>query len=525
MEQLPPVVEALPGTLEIVHDECDLERDETRDCVDHGGRPYAAQRPVPRTPSTSTPWTGATSSSPSAATSRGAREAASWTTDFRRLRPPAGRRRDFGPAPRRTIDREACSMRAVVSILVVATIASFGLFHSGGSRAAGAADELTVGALLDLKAGWTSLGRASRVTLRLAVADANARLAKSGSSTRVRLKIIDVHGQPRAARRGVRRLAADGVRVVVGPQSSSEVRGVGAAADSLGVVLISQGSTAHSLAIRGDNVFRFVPDDVREAEALVALLQREGVDAIVRVWRNDAGNAGLAKSVRKRFGRVGGTVASGIRYGTSARDFGPVIERVRAQTASLRSRGASRVAVYLAGFSEVARLFRAASGDPLLASVPWYGSDGVALDPRLVASAKAAAFAARVGYPNPTLGLDRAAERRSRRLVRRTKARLGRRPDALALSAYDALRVTVRASLRAGGVDNLERFKRALRRTARGYAGVSGRLRLNPAGDRAFGSFDFWSVCAGGASATWRRTWSYLATAPGRGRIVARRHC
>jgi branched-chain amino acid transport system substrate-binding protein len=397
-----------------------------------------------------------------------------------------------------------------MGILAAAVIASLGLLPAGGSGAARAADELTVGALLDLKGGWTSLGRASRVTLRLAVADVNTRLTRSGSSRRVRLKVIDVHGSPRAARRGLRRLAADGVRVVIGPQSSSEVRAVRRAAGSLGVVLISQGSTAHSLAIRHDNVFRFIPDDVRESEALVALLQRDDIDAIVPVWRNDTGNAGLARSVRKRFRRVGGSVADGVRYGTNVTDFGPVLERVRGQVASLRSQGASRVAVYLAAFGEVTRLFETASGDPLLASLPWYGSDGVALDPGLLASAKAAAFA---------------AARRSRTLVRRTRARLGRRPDAFALSAYDALRVAVKASIRAGGVDNLLRFKRTLRRTAHGYAGMSGKMVLNAAGDRAYGSFDFWSVCVDGASASWKRTWSYLATAPGRGRIVVRDRC
>ena len=415
-------------------------------------------------------------------------------------------------------------MRATVVILVVAVIAGFALLPAGGRGATGAADDLTVGALLDLKAGWTSLGRASRVTLRLAVADANERLAKSGSGMRVRLRIVDVHGGPRAARRGLRRLAADGVRVVIGPQSSSEVGAVRALAGSLGVVLISQGSTAHSLAIRGDNVFRFVPDDVREGEALVALLQRDGIDAIVRVWRDDTGNAGLARSVRRQFKRAGGSVPRGIVYGTSVSDFGPVLDRVRAKIASLRSQGASRVAVYLAGFGEVVRLFRAASDDSQLASVPWYGSDGVALNPRLPASAKAASFAESVGYPNPTLGLDRAAARRSRGLARRIKARLGHRPDAFALSAYDALQLAVRSSARVG-VDDLGRFKRALRRTTDGYAGMSGRLVLNAAGDRAFGTFDFWSVCVDGGAASWKRTWRYLSTAPGQGRIIRGERC
>jgi branched-chain amino acid transport system substrate-binding protein len=415
--------------------------------------------------------------------------------------------------------------RAVGVALVVAVFASVAHSGAGSARTAASTDELTVGALLDLRSGWTTLGRASRVTLRLAVADANARLARHGSRMRVRLKIIDVHGDPQASVRALRRLAVRGVRVVIGPQSSSEVRAVRAAANSLGVVLISQGSTAHSLAIRGDHVFRFVPDDVRESEALVALLRRDRIDAIVPVWRDDPGNAGLASSVRKRFRRAGGSVADGVRYGTRVSDFTRTLDRVRTQLASLRSGGASRVAVYLAGFDEVVGLFETASRDTLFGSVPWYGSDGVALSPRLVASEAAASFAASVGYPNPILGLTDAAARRSRTLVRRIEARLGRTPDAFALTAYDALQVAVDASTRARGVGDSARLRRAIAAVADGYTGVTGKLVLNAAGDRAYGSYDFWSICTGGNSAEWKRTASYLAKAPNRGRIVARERC
>jgi hypothetical protein len=58
-----------------------------------------------------------------------------------------------------------------------------------------------------------------------------------------------------------------------------------------------------------------------------------------------------------------------------------------------------------------------------------------------------------------------------------------------------------------------------------GYRGVSRRLALSAAGDRAYGSYDFWSVCTGGAAPAWKRTWRYLAGAPGSGRIVARERC
>ena len=177
-------------------------------------------------------------------------------------------------------------MRAIAALVVAALLASLSAAPGGARR--GAAQKrkvIVVGAILDLARGWTSLGRGSRVTLQLAAADANAAFARNHSPVRVRLRIVDAKGEPALALRGLRALAASGVRVVIGPEGSSEVAAVRRAAAATGVVVISQGSTAHSLAIPGDNVLRFVPDDIREGEALVALLAHDRVDAIVPVWR------------------------------------------------------------------------------------------------------------------------------------------------------------------------------------------------------------------------------------------------
>jgi hypothetical protein len=48
------------------------------------------------------------------------------------------------------------------------------------------------------------------------------------------------------------------------------------------------------------------------------------------VGRDDAGNAGLVSSVRKRFAG-GGRVAEGVRYGTSVNDFTATLDRVHAE--------------------------------------------------------------------------------------------------------------------------------------------------------------------------------------------------
>jgi branched-chain amino acid transport system substrate-binding protein len=383
-------------------------------------------------------------------------------------------------------------------------------------------NNVTVGALLDLTSGWTSLGRASKVTLAIATKKANARLAKTGSPVRIRLEIVDVRGNPDEAARQLRRLARRGVRIFVGPESSSEVRAVRSAANSLGVLVVSQGSTAHSLARAGDNVFRLVPDDRREAEAMVALLNRDQVKALAPIWRDDAGNVGLVKSLRARFR---GVVSTGVPYSTAESGFSTQVAALSQQVAALGARKVGKVAVYLAGFDEVVDLFHAAAGDPRLTSVRWYGSDGVALTTRLAKDARAAAFAAEHGYPNPTLGLDAKAERRSASLRALIRRRLGSRPDAFALTTYDALQIVARAAQRTGSVSRIGRFKREFARIAHGYEGVTGRIVLNAAGDRAYGSFDFWSVCRTGAAFAWHRTHSYLASGVGRGHIVKRQAC
>ncbi len=344
----------------------------------------------------------------------------------------------------------AGARRAAVAFLFAAFFATLAITPGDAARPASQPQNaFVVGAILDLASGWTSLGRASRVTLQLAEADANAALARQGARLRVRLRVVDARGEPAIALRQLRRLARDRVRIVVGPEKSSEVAAVRRAATSLGVLVISQGSTAHSLAEASDNVFRFVPDDLREGEAVVALLRHDGIDAIVPVWRRDAGNTGLARSVRRKFLAVGGKVSKGVPYATKPTPFNAVASSISGQAALLRTAGAKHVGIYLAGFDEVVDLFRAARSDSTL-QVPWYGSDGVALTTRLVNDQPAAAFAHSVGYPNPTVGLSDSLVRRAAPLLARARNRLGRNPDALALTAYDALRIAVEARQRAG---------------------------------------------------------------------------
>jgi branched-chain amino acid transport system substrate-binding protein len=106
-------------------------------------------------------------------------------------------------------------------------------------------------------------------------------------------------------------------------------------ADAHNILVISRGSTASSLAIPGDNIFRFCPNDMREAEAIVALMWHDGIRTIVPLWRNDAGNNGLHDSVQAAFQNVGGAVTSGYRYEPTTTDFSTATAFIASQVANL----------------------------------------------------------------------------------------------------------------------------------------------------------------------------------------------
>lgn len=380
--------------------------------------------------------------------------------------------------------------------------ASLAVFIGIGSACAATEPEpIRIGALLSLTGNWSSLGLMSQTVLGMAKRDVNHYLAAHGSRKSVDLLVRDTRLDPGLALEKFQQLINQDVVAVIGPQSSSEVAKLKALADAEKRPLLSQGSTASSLAFADDMVYRLVPDDSHESAAMTALLKARNVEVAIPVWRNDAGNDGLRQSLKTQFEAIGGTVLPGVRYNADAVDFAGVAASLETQLKDvLQSHDAASVAVYLAGFDEVVSLFHAADALAVLKSVKWYGSDGVALSAALLNDAPAAQFAAAVDYPNPIPGLSQTAREKWQALSNRVFAKTGQRPDAFALAAYDAFWI---AALNAAYNKNAERHAQQdiLSQTADLYFGATGWTALNKAGDRNHGDYDFWALRpdAGGA--------------------------
>ena len=98
------------------------------------------------------------------------------------------------------------------------------------------------------------------------------------------------------------------MRIVIGPFTSAELIASRNYADTNDILLISPSSTSPSLAIPEDNIFRFLPDDTKEAQATANKMWQDGIRAIVPMWRNDTYGNELSKYVTSDFVKLGGTV-------------------------------------------------------------------------------------------------------------------------------------------------------------------------------------------------------------------------
>ena len=369
-----------------------------------------------------------------------------------------------------------------------------------------------VGVLASLTGSWSSLGQTTVAALEIAEEQIKAEAIRQHGGYRFHFFVRDTQLDPSQALDAIQDLDRRGVKIIIGPQSSAEVAMIKPYADAHDILVISQGSTASSLAIAGDNIFRFCPNDTREAEAIVALMWHDGIRAIVPLWRNDAGNNGLHDSVQSAFQLQGGTVEAGYQYEPTTSDFSVATGSVAGQIDNLVGGGTdpATIGVYLAAFDEVLNVFHGAQGNTTLSNTAWYGSDGVALSAALTGDSTAAAFADSVGYPNPIFGLDDALQNEWQPIADEIEARTGITPDAFALSGYDALFVVQRALEDVGDLRDFPAFKAAFVDEASAYEGVTGSTALDAAGDRLKRDFDFWAVEPQGGDHSWVRIGTYI---------------
>jgi branched-chain amino acid transport system substrate-binding protein len=375
------------------------------------------------------------------------------------------------------------------------------------------ANEIRIGALVSLSGDGSSTGQSTGIALDLARLDILEYFAALGRKETVTIEIADTKTDSAEALKQLKIFYEKGIRLIIGPYSSTELLAVKDFADTHGMLIVSPSSTAVSFAIPDDNIFRFVSGDVIQGEAMNKMLTDDKVKVIVPFIRDDLWGNDLLASTRKNFIKSGGEVLSPVKYTPGATDFSGLLNDLNVAVGlELGQHNPNEVAVYMLSFAEGSSIMAAAKNYSHLNNVYWYGGSAFAENPSVLGDTNAALFAYTHGLPCPIYGLDDAAKDKWQPLRARIMALIGRAPDVYALTAYDALWVGVLACSAAGYDPGISLLKTAFTKVAENFSGVTGSTRLDENGDRAIGNYDFWAVKSDTndtSGYTWKRIAKY----------------
>lgn len=364
-------------------------------------------------------------------------------------------------------------------------------------NAADTIQTLKIGGLFSLTGNWSSLGIPSQEAMKLGLIDVNAYLEDKGSNIRFSTVVYDTELDTTLAKNLITRaFTTQNVKYIIGPQSSAEVGAILPYANANNILVVSQGSTASSLAIPNDAVFRFCPGDAVEGRAMAQTMYAQGKQAIITLSRDDAGNRGLQQSVGSAFTTLGGQVTAITPYPTSGNDYANLLTQLRTYIQQYTATyGANQVGVYLASFDECKDIFQSAISDPVFSSVNWYGGDGIVLSTVLLTSNAACQFAATTNFFAPNFGLPLTPNPKLTSIASQIRTNTGYEPDAYTLAVYDAMWVIAKTVTSYSNVtSDFSKLKTDFANEANQHYGITGPTVLNANGDRDFGSFDYFGI-------------------------------
>ena len=366
----------------------------------------------------------------------------------------------------------------------------------------GPSGTVEVGVVYPLTGGSGSASSEELAATQLGADDFNAFLRGMDAGWELALAIEDAGADPATALEKVRTLHSRGIGIILGPDTSSRTAQIKPYADANDMMLVSCCSTAPSLAIPGDSVFRLFLDDSKQGAAMGKLLESEGIGAVVPIWRGDIYGDDLVESVRNNFESRGGTVAGGVRYNPDAVELASEVSALAEDVQAMANKhGTDRVAVFMVSFGESGQIVREAANHDILDDIRWFGSESLTKGAALTEEGAAREFASKVGFTSMQIAEDRGD------VYERVRSHLlekhGRDPTAFAYQAYDIAWLVGLSILQAGSADAAS-AKSVFHDVAADYDGTLGPTTLNEAGDLVSAYYDIWQVTGDGWTETGR---------------------
>lgn len=372
----------------------------------------------------------------------------------------------------------------------------------------GLSGEVPIGVLLPLSGPLATLGEPNRPAVLIAADEINKLLEKSGANWRIRLYIEDTETKPEIALEKLMSLHAKGVKVVIGPMGSGEVLKIKEYADSNKILIISQSSTSPKLMIKGDYIYRFVPNDLYQGPIGPTFAKKLGVTHMFIVYLANPWGDGLAEVSEKTANKLGITVAGKFRIAEAATDYSAEVSSLVREVNKLVEQGIppEKIMVHLITYGEATTFMLSAREYDVLWKVKWFGSDGTAYEGTLVGEAKTAEFASSVRFVSPIFSPTKTP--RYQELLNKIVAQIGKTPPPYAYNAYDALWV-VALCLMATNKYDADAIISVMPNVLKVYYGASGYIVLDETGDRIAADYELAEIIVKDGKYEWATTGMY----------------
>ena len=370
-------------------------------------------------------------------------------------------------------------------------------------------DTLTIGALIPLSGAGTSAGESAAAGLNLALNDINDWLQSINSKSNVEVLVEDTGTDTAVALQKYMLLKENGVRIIIGPYSSSVLAALKPYADADNILLLSPGSVAQSLAIANDNVFRLMPSVNSQGEALAALLRNDSIKVLLPVGRNDIWGQELISATASYFNDANQLIDDAAFYSPGTSDFTTVIASLQNRINSLlQNYQPAEIGIYMLSYGEGYDILKAAvtNIDP---QIQWYGTSGFAENKSLTEDLIIANYADSINLSCPAFGLEPSTQNKWQPYLDRLIGSLGRKPEIFAFTTYDALWIAASALQDVNSTAPFDILKSAVVYQANHSIGLTGWTSLNEFDDREWAIYDFWSIEQQGNTAEWEISASY----------------
>lgn len=345
---------------------------------------------------------------------------------------------------------------------------------------------IEIGVILPLTGELSSKAEMINQALNISVTDTNEFLTIAGFDFQFRLVVKDSQSDPDEGLKQAKQLYKEGISIFIAG-ASQEIEALKPWADTEDVVVLSYSSTAPSLSEANDGIFRIVPNDHHQANGLATLLTDEEIEYVIPVSRDDIYGNELLQLFVENYKMLSptGNIAEPIQYQPDKTDFEAIAKQIEDAT----TLNDTKTGVMLIAFDEATEIFKASKH---LTAVQWYGTETLTRNEPLMADKEAFDFAKEVAFT----GLSFSAPETDiyQAIAQKIADQAEVEVIPTAVFAYDIIGLLMSVSQKMDTPGDPIELKENLISLSENYAGATGWIVLDDAGDRKYSNYDVWQV-------------------------------